>query len=55
VRYNPARRMAHEAHRFGPFELDAAAFRLLKDGEPVPLSPRAVPGSPEGLRHRCQR
>ncbi len=36
--------MSEQPHRlfeFGPFVLDAAERRLLRDGEPVPLSPKA--------------
>jgi DNA-binding winged helix-turn-helix (wHTH) protein/Tfp pilus assembly protein PilF len=29
-------------YRFGPFLLDAAGFRLLREGEPVPLGPKAL-------------
>ena len=32
--------MPTDLFAFGPFELDAAARRLTKDGEPVPLSSR---------------
>ncbi len=29
-------------YRFGPFTLDTAAYRLLRSGEPVPLSPKII-------------
>ena len=29
-------------YRFGPFLLDAAGFRLLHEGQPVPLGPKAL-------------
>lgn len=35
---SPASKAADEAVRFGPFMLDAAAFRLLRDGQDVGLS-----------------
>jgi DNA-binding winged helix-turn-helix (wHTH) protein/tetratricopeptide (TPR) repeat protein len=39
--YNPS--VAGVAsYRFGPFVLDAAAYRLLRDGKPVALSPKIV-------------
>jgi DNA-binding winged helix-turn-helix (wHTH) protein/tetratricopeptide (TPR) repeat protein len=30
------------SYRFGPFTLDTTSFRLLRDGEPVPLSPKII-------------
>lgn len=30
------------SYRFGSYLLDAAAYRLVRDGEPIPLSPRAL-------------
>ncbi len=30
------------SYRFGPFTLDTASFRLLRDGEPVALSPKII-------------
>lgn len=30
------------SYRFGPFTLDAASYRLLRDGEPVALSPKII-------------
>src|SRR5688572_20885893 len=30
------------AYRFGPFQFDAASYRLLKDDRPVPLSPKVL-------------
>jgi len=30
------------SYRFGPYVLDATAYRLVRDGEPIALSPRAL-------------
>lgn len=30
------------SYRFGPFTLDTASYRLLRDGEPIPLSPKII-------------
>lgn len=30
------------SYRFGPFTLDGNAYRLLRDGEPIPLSPKII-------------
>ena len=34
--------MLPSAYRFGPFRFDAAAYRLLSGGRPVPLSPKVM-------------
>src|SRR5687767_7568265 len=30
------------SYRFGPFTLDTASYRLMRDGEPVALSPKII-------------
>lgn len=30
------------SYRFGPFTLDGMSYRLLRDGEPIPLSPKII-------------
>lgn len=30
------------SYRFGPFTVDAGSYRLLRDGQPVPLSPKII-------------
>ncbi len=32
----------HAVYRFGPFELDTAAYELRRDGEPIAVEPRAL-------------
>lgn len=39
------------SHRFGPFTLDLTAYRLLRDGAEVPVSPRLI----DLLRHLVER
>src|SRR5512134_852339 len=34
--------VAAASYRFGPFTLDTASFRLLREGEPVALSPKII-------------
>ncbi len=34
--------MVAASYRFGPFTLDTSAYRLLRDGEPVALSPKII-------------
>src|SRR5436853_7735098 len=37
----PQTQRAYEIYEFGPFRIDTAERRLLRDGNPVPLTPKA--------------